>query len=255
MASTRIEDLVPAMQPLVRELLKRAEAQGYDLRITAAYRSNEEQEALYALGRTQPGSIVTYARAGQSYHNLRRAVDVVDRVRGYSIDWEAIGRIGESLGLVWGGRWTKLQDKPHFEYHGPEREDDTMEQEIAQLRAQLETEKARANDLQAYLNDETAKNDELRKKVDTLSARPAVVSEKIVEVPVERIVEKETVKEVPMVPFLKQLLNSKWGERKFWVMIVSVAYFLLNNMPHEAMATAFAWLGVEGYVDSKKVQQ
>lgn len=29
--------------------------------------------------------------------------------------WEQIGKIGESLGLIWGGRWPK-PDRPHFEY-------------------------------------------------------------------------------------------------------------------------------------------
>lgn len=33
------------------------------------YRSREEQHDLYAKGRTAPGPIVTYARAGQSLHN------------------------------------------------------------------------------------------------------------------------------------------------------------------------------------------
>lgn len=30
--------------------------------------------------------------------------------------WERMGKIGESVGLIWGGRWTK-RDLGHFEYH------------------------------------------------------------------------------------------------------------------------------------------
>lgn len=108
-----------------------------------------------------------------------------------------------------------------------------------QLSDQFEAE---ARDLQVRLNQAEQENELLREAQSApvaTSAMPAA----------------EVAKEFPVVPFVKKLLSSKWGERKFWVMIISVAYFLINNMPHEAMATAFAWLGIEGYVDSKKVQK
>jgi peptidoglycan L-alanyl-D-glutamate endopeptidase CwlK len=46
-------------------------------RFTHTLRTNEEQNKLYAKGRTEPGSIVTYAREGQSFHNFGLACDIV----------------------------------------------------------------------------------------------------------------------------------------------------------------------------------
>ena len=44
--------------------------------IVQDYRTYAQQDALYAKGRTAPGSIVTKARGGQSNHNFALAVDV-----------------------------------------------------------------------------------------------------------------------------------------------------------------------------------
>lgn len=33
-------------------------------------------------------------------------------------EWAIMGKIGESLGLRWGGRWKKPHDPGHFEYVG-----------------------------------------------------------------------------------------------------------------------------------------
>jgi len=62
--------------PLYPELSRRWTAidailvdQGIAARVTAGLRSWAEQNALYAQGRTAPGSIVTYAQGGQSWHN------------------------------------------------------------------------------------------------------------------------------------------------------------------------------------------
>lgn len=46
-------------------------------RFSHTLRTNAEQNELYAKGRTKPGSIVTYAKGGQSYHNFGLAVDIV----------------------------------------------------------------------------------------------------------------------------------------------------------------------------------
>jgi len=84
-------------------------------------RTFEEQDALYAQGRTRPGNIVTRARGGQSNHNYGLAVDVVPLVYGRptwnvaSAVWRAIGDEGKRSGLNWGGDWQAFKDKPHFE--------------------------------------------------------------------------------------------------------------------------------------------
>lgn len=82
---------------------------GIKLLITEAYRSPQRQDALYALGRSQPGAVVTQARAGSSWHQFRRAADVVI-VRDGELRWEddgytVVGAVGKRCGLVWGGDW------------------------------------------------------------------------------------------------------------------------------------------------------
>jgi RHS repeat-associated protein len=91
---------------------------GIDLRVTDAYRTYAEQDAIYAKGRTAAGSIVTNAKGGQSNHNFGLAIDVVPfengKINYKTSQWKLIGRIGESRGLEWGGRW-RFVDKPHFQ--------------------------------------------------------------------------------------------------------------------------------------------
>jgi len=126
--SRRLEDLVPAVQQRAQALVKAAKDAGVDLLVTSTYRSNEEQAALYAQGRTKPGAIVTNARPGDSYHNWRCAFDVVPLRNGKPVWgtsgpdgdlWRKIGEMGESVGLEWAGRWTgKLREMAHFQYTG-----------------------------------------------------------------------------------------------------------------------------------------
>lgn len=95
---------------------------GIDILITCTYRDNEAQDALYAKGRTVPGTIVTYAQGGDSFHNYRCAVDFVPLEHGKP-DWESIalftqcGTIAERCGLVWSGRWQgKMRELAHVQY-------------------------------------------------------------------------------------------------------------------------------------------
>jgi peptidoglycan L-alanyl-D-glutamate endopeptidase CwlK len=92
--------------------LPTATVYGYTLRITAGFRSMADQTALYQEGRTIDGHIVTEAPAGKSIHNYGFAVDVVDRYRGYDIDWDKLIKIGAYCGLESGGPG----DLPHFEH-------------------------------------------------------------------------------------------------------------------------------------------
>lgn len=82
---------------------------GYNLRITSGFRSMNEQSALYSLGRTSDGHIVSWSEPGKSLHNYGFAVDVVDRWRGYYINWARLGKIGSYCGL-------EQVDNPHFEH-------------------------------------------------------------------------------------------------------------------------------------------
>lgn len=114
-------DLHPLFAKKIWRLVKQARAQGLKVDVFHGYRSWAEQEGLYAKGRTVPGNIVTNARGGYSWHNFGLACDVVFKdFRGRwswssAHDWAKLGEIGKGLGLEWGGDWTRIKDKPHFQ--------------------------------------------------------------------------------------------------------------------------------------------
>lgn len=120
--SRDIEELEPDTRRLCKLLIKRCEERGIRLLVTSTYRSWACQDALYAKGRTAPGAKVTNARGGQSWHNFRRAFDVVPLdsdgrcVWNDSNLWLRIGRLGQALKLEWGGDFKTLKDKPHFQF-------------------------------------------------------------------------------------------------------------------------------------------
>lgn len=122
--SRRLEDLLPQVRQRVEKMIADCEAVGIDLLVTSTYRDNFSQEALYAQGRTAPGRIVTNARAGQSFHNYRCAVDVVPLLHGKPVWdaknslWQDVGRIGKTAGLEWAGDWKRFKEYPHFQYTG-----------------------------------------------------------------------------------------------------------------------------------------
>jgi peptidoglycan L-alanyl-D-glutamate endopeptidase CwlK len=118
--------------------------QGVSVLLTCTYRSAEEQDKLYAQGRTAPGRKVTNARAGKSKHNAvdthgKPAAEAFDIVplrngkaiwgtSGNGIDddptdddkddlelWQRIGAHGVSVGLEWAGNWTSFREFPHFQ--------------------------------------------------------------------------------------------------------------------------------------------
>jgi len=115
--SRSIEDLDPAFQPLVRDLLERSRHLGAF--ITDGARTFEEQQRLYDQGRTHPGEIVTKALPGWSYHNYGLAVDIAFIVKGkLSYDaakYRELISIANQVGVE-----SLFQragfDKPHFQY-------------------------------------------------------------------------------------------------------------------------------------------
>ncbi|MBK6006411.1 M15 family metallopeptidase [Ramlibacter ginsenosidimutans] len=114
-----IATLLPEVQPMARMLVQKAAANGIDIRVISGLRSYEEQDALYAQGRTAPGNIVTKARGGYSNHNFGIAFDVGvfsgSKYLPESPKYKAVGVLGQELGLEWGGSWTSLVDEPHFQ--------------------------------------------------------------------------------------------------------------------------------------------
>lgn len=115
-------ELHPALKRACTELKRRMSALGYDVLVTSTYRDGEYQDFLYEQGRSRPGAIVTNAKAGRSIHNYRLAFDICKNLRGHEYDdrdfFDAGGLLGVDMGLVWGGNFKNLVDKPHFEFTG-----------------------------------------------------------------------------------------------------------------------------------------
>ena len=113
--------LKPKVKLLAEELIKESKKAGVQIILVQGFRSREEQDALYAKGRTEKGKIVTNAKGGQSFHNYGVAFDVCPIVNGkvtwkYAELFKKVGSIGESIGLEWGANWKKYKDLPHFQY-------------------------------------------------------------------------------------------------------------------------------------------
>lgn len=121
--SRELYDLDPQVRVRALNFISRAEsATGAKILVTCTYRDREAQDALYARGRSTPGSVVTNAKGGESYHNYRLAIDIVPLFNGKPIwnaedpIWQTLGRIGEEEGFEWGGRWTHFREFPHFQF-------------------------------------------------------------------------------------------------------------------------------------------
>lgn len=88
------------------------------LRIVQGLRTIEEQNELYAQGRTKPGKIVTNAKGDSSWHNFGMAIDITEIVGGkanWNCDYKRLSLIADKYGLEWGGNFKSIVDKPHFQ--------------------------------------------------------------------------------------------------------------------------------------------
>jgi peptidoglycan L-alanyl-D-glutamate endopeptidase CwlK len=93
----------------------------------SGFRTEAEQMKLWCQGRTQPGGVVTNAKALQSAHNFGLALDFVkdgflDRA-GLQPDWrpesyEPLDRACRMHDLEWGGWWRGFIDRPHVQWPG-----------------------------------------------------------------------------------------------------------------------------------------
>lgn len=121
--SSDLNSLHPYVKKLAEAFLEECKKQNFPVKIYQTYRSVQEQNKLYAQGRTIKGNKVTNARGGYSYHNYGLAFDAAPIVNG-EINWdneklfETMGSIGKSVGLEWGGSWKTFKDTPHFQWSG-----------------------------------------------------------------------------------------------------------------------------------------
>ncbi|PPK80604.1 peptidoglycan L-alanyl-D-glutamate endopeptidase CwlK [Lacrimispora xylanisolvens] len=112
----------PRLQALAAKLTAESDKQGLKIAIGETYRTVEEQDALYAQGRTKPGNKVTNAPGStySSYHQWGTAFDIYrnDGLGAYNEAGNFFGRVGAigvNIGLEWGGNWKSPVDKPHFQ--------------------------------------------------------------------------------------------------------------------------------------------
>lgn len=133
-----IATLLLEVQPIARALVQKASEVGITIKIISGLRTYEEQNALYAQGRTAPGNIVTNARGGQSNHNFGIAFDIGvfegNKYLQESPKYKAVGALGTDLGLEWGGNWKTIIDQPHFQLRPMWATDLTEKQMLAELR-------------------------------------------------------------------------------------------------------------------------
>lgn len=113
--------LEPITARLVRELVRRLQAEGLNFKVTSGTRTWAEQTRLYAQGRTAAGQRVTNAKAGQSWHNFGVAADLTafdkagKRPKWDGAEYDRMGAIAQEIGLEWGGSWRKFKDRPHVQ--------------------------------------------------------------------------------------------------------------------------------------------
>ena len=124
-----VTQLHPRLQEKFELLQKKCAQKGITIRATECLRTAKEQDALYAKGRTATGPKVTNAsgKDAKSMHQWGVAVDVaidMDTDKDGDVDirdlynaklLNVVGKIGQSIGLEWGGSWKSIVDKPHFQ--------------------------------------------------------------------------------------------------------------------------------------------
>lgn len=115
--------LHPEAKKKAEQLIEICRNRGIEIIITQTLRTKAEQDGLYAQGRSKSGNIVTNCRYPQSLHCWGVAFDFAVMIGG-KVNWthldsyNAVGSLGKSLGLVWGGDWKNFVDRPHFELPG-----------------------------------------------------------------------------------------------------------------------------------------
>lgn len=107
-----ITQLHPLARMLAEALEAKAAARDLYIKITDCVRSKDEQNGIDASR--------TNVKYPYSFHNWGLAFDICFNSKNnpYPSDpkvWDEVGKIAESIGLEWGGRWVKPVDKPHFQ--------------------------------------------------------------------------------------------------------------------------------------------
>jgi len=124
MSDRDLDHLNPRVAAAAKAALTECAAAGMSVLVTCTYRSGAEQDELYAQGRTKPGPKVTNARAGQSFHQYRMALDLYPNpggkpdFSGKHPWWPKIAAIFKKHGFEWGYEWPRFREMPHFQMTG-----------------------------------------------------------------------------------------------------------------------------------------
>lgn len=118
----------PTLVIRVRCIMEAMRALGFPMIVTDGVRTVEQQQALYAQGRTAAGNVVTNVdgikvRSNHQPHEdgWGHAVDMtfLDKdgrpTWNGPLPWNLYGEMAKALGLRWGGDWKALIDRPHVE--------------------------------------------------------------------------------------------------------------------------------------------
>jgi peptidoglycan L-alanyl-D-glutamate endopeptidase CwlK len=132
MSSRKIEDCSVQFAATLAEFELQLQGAALPFVRACTYRSAEEQNELYAMGRTKPGMRVTNLKGGQSLHNdaidgqpAANAADyyplIHGKLAGDQTDvelalWTKMGQIATACGMEWGGNFKPpLIDRPHVQ--------------------------------------------------------------------------------------------------------------------------------------------
>ncbi len=137
-------DILPTLRDKIKALRARAAQRGIEFFVVSDLRTDDEQIAFFSQGRDSTSRVNYFRRlaglppigSGEnkvvtqtllSRHQFGEAVDVavvrngkivwdltVDLNKNNKSDYDELGELGESVGLVWGGRFTR-RDPGHFE--------------------------------------------------------------------------------------------------------------------------------------------
>lgn len=140
MINRSLDALIPEMKEKAEKMLYRLNQKGLRVMISETRRTLDIQEAYMAQGRDtlenvnklrvkaglwkiseiENKNIIT--KTMKSKHLEGKAIDIAPLTpegkawwNAPPAIWEAMGLIGESVGLNWGGRWKGFKDSPHFE--------------------------------------------------------------------------------------------------------------------------------------------
>ena len=121
MASRALSDLNPLVRFKAMQWIDACKKAGIDVLIYCTYRSAQEQDELYKIGRDIPGKRVTNAKGSESLHQYRVAWDAVPLINGKpawsdNMLYSKMGAIAKEMGIEWAGTWKSMKETAHFQF-------------------------------------------------------------------------------------------------------------------------------------------